>query len=246
MVRKGFTLTELLVVSAVMAILIALLLPALAAAEADAQCAVCLSNLRQLGIAAQTYTVSCEGFYPLAYEGGGNPSWALDTAVNPQTGQRTYEPGIMWLGAANINVMVCPAVQQNPAIGQMVYGYNYNTSYIGHGDLEVNPTPARFTDVRSPSTCALFGDGGYWGGINYFMRAPDRLSPVPPNADGVQPNERAAGTQAFRHINATNVAYCDGHAGTQHDRYTLTEPTPAVVGTGTGFLSADNSAYQTY
>ena len=243
----GFTLVELLVVIFIISVLIALLLPSLAAARQDAESVVCLSNLRQLGLAADEYTITYHAYYPPAYYGiSGYDNWALDQVWNNQTDQFIYSPGILWMGQTNLRVLVCPAVNQTPAVGQVVLGYNYNTSYIGHGTDEQNPTPARATQVEDPATCAIFGDGGWYGGIDYFMRAPDLLSPVPLNADAVPDDERAAGTQAFRHMGATNVVYCDGHAASQTHCYTLTQPTPAPVGPGTGFLSADNSAYKTY
>jgi prepilin-type N-terminal cleavage/methylation domain-containing protein/prepilin-type processing-associated H-X9-DG protein len=53
--RRGFTLIELLVVVAIMSLLMAILVPSLARARGQAQRTVCVSNLRQIGIATQMY-----------------------------------------------------------------------------------------------------------------------------------------------------------------------------------------------
>jgi len=82
--RRAFTLVELLVVVAVIALLVGILLPALAGARRTAQSTACLSNLRQLALAQAAYALGHDGQlvnYGLAHGPGGldiSNSWVED------------------------------------------------------------------------------------------------------------------------------------------------------------------------
>jgi prepilin-type N-terminal cleavage/methylation domain-containing protein/prepilin-type processing-associated H-X9-DG protein len=77
--RKGFTLIELLVVVAIIALLVAILLPSLAAARRQARATMCMSNCKASGLATQVYALQFkDGFPPSAHGGGADPKdWWL-------------------------------------------------------------------------------------------------------------------------------------------------------------------------
>ena len=243
--HRAFTLIELLIVVAIIGVLAGLLLPALHGALESAKRISCLNNLRQMAIAAKVYTDRYDGSYPIAYYVEWKPpfiisrAWDFTTTKDTRTGETTVEPGLLWQGSTNERVQQCPSFRGNANwLVDPYTGYNYNTSYIGHGSGEAIVAPARVADVRRPEQCALFGDGEYAGGANKFMR-----SPWPSPADAAF-SGRAAGTQGFRHHGMTNVVFCDGHAESLGER--CVETVSGEVGNiapGTGFLSPTNDLY---
>lgn len=83
---RGFTLVELLVVIAIVAILAALLLPALGSANARGKRALCLSNLRQIGVGVHLYADDHEGHIPF---GPVAPPFTSPANFYPSTGAPT-------------------------------------------------------------------------------------------------------------------------------------------------------------
>jgi prepilin-type N-terminal cleavage/methylation domain-containing protein/prepilin-type processing-associated H-X9-DG protein len=138
-VQEAFTLIELLVVVAIIAILAALLLPALTQAKGSAKSAVCKSNLRQVGLGLQMY-VEDQGFYPRVDQGEPWFRWAL--ALNESLKQPVFPISYhqYWKWPAPGGVFLCPSDKRNkrfwPGMGGS-YGYN------SHGITKINgDTPA--------------------------------------------------------------------------------------------------------
>ncbi|HEV2320190.1 MAG TPA: prepilin-type N-terminal cleavage/methylation domain-containing protein [Verrucomicrobiae bacterium] len=238
---RGFTLVELLVVIGIIAVLIALLMPALSAAREQSKSVKCLSNLRSLGQAAFMYAAQNGGYFPISHNSLAD-EWDFTRTPNG------IVPGILWSGGGtNLAVEQCPNYEGRSTTGTDPFtGYNYNTSYIGHGEGEAEEQPAKDSAARHPANTALFGDGQYSGGADKFMRAPwpdERHGGDSPGVDDLRP----AGTQGFRHSGLSNTAFCDGHAESLLACYTNYEAdpyNPSVPGAGTGFLCESNSLYR--
>jgi prepilin-type processing-associated H-X9-DG protein/prepilin-type N-terminal cleavage/methylation domain-containing protein len=206
--RNSFTLIELLVVVAIIAVLVAILLPALSKSRELAKSLKCAGNLRQIGMAFRFYVDENKGILPPLnmnndWVNFGNGKWYINLLsvylpVKWRTdiggggenwGYPQWDPQSPW---------TCPSVRKEEAWWGCGYGVCENTLTF----YSLGSPPMHLDKIARPTQILLIADCwrpnyGYVTQISMFW---------PPSAwvEGY-------GQGTSRHLGGSNVCFVDGH-----------------------------------
>jgi len=181
--KYGFTLVELLVVISVIALLLAILMPALNKVRGQAAGIVSMNNMRQLMVSHKLYEESNRGLWPASAAGHGaeysiyespghtSESWVPATWVSPTLGKDfDVSRGALFPYVKDKKVYVCPTDKRadpalakdarlSYAINERIYTYRYSVqrSPYPRNPYEFFPKPAKF---KTPGRFIVMVDNG--------------------------------------------------------------------------------------
>ncbi len=226
--RGGFTLIELLVVIAIIAILAALLLPALARSKAKAQQAFCLNNLKQLAMYMQMYTDENNDIFP-AHRNQNIDNNNVGISMTNWWGTTLLT---MAGNPSQSNLFHCPALQGQRTDANVRWSWNFDPHFVGYGynnyflglhpflattllvggiHFDSAPNFKRSSVIRPANTLMI---------ADCMPASSDINSTACWSSDCWWPfSSRAShqGVDSYRHRGVGNVVFTDGHGEARKD-----------------------------
>jgi prepilin-type N-terminal cleavage/methylation domain-containing protein len=219
LLRRGFTLLELLVVAAIITILASILLPSLRSVLGRQRQICCINNQKQLGYATIMYAGDYNDYYPAGLAGGGAGTaytWIDQLSVyctqyKDITAAHAVQPsGINSPSAKTFSPFICPAkdsiwADKNPAQATWVGNYTINSNiFYDYTCVDNNICPKRLNSLSRPSECGLL-----WDGINAVLayssyNTSTKANLLLPDGD--------SGTPDYRHNKNINILFAEGHS----------------------------------
>ncbi len=209
--KQAFTLIELLVVIAIIAILAAILVPAVSSALDRARSTACMSNQRQVGIGLIGYSLDNEGAIPVWFDDQ-KGQWA--GLVGPYMGEEWVDAFTSDTPPSGRRVFFCPVAwaEAGGNIDDAAHGsFGMNASFASQPDV-----PRAMSGLGSPTLTIALADGHFleqgWWMAGVFRSTLG-------NSAG------SAGTPDAVHNGSANFTYADGHVGSlELADYTSSDP----------------------
>jgi prepilin-type N-terminal cleavage/methylation domain-containing protein/prepilin-type processing-associated H-X9-DG protein len=239
--RRAFTLVELLVVISIIALLLAIMMPALARVREQGRTMVCANTLKQIGLASTLYADNNKDELPLCvYLAPDHTGFLWVHAISKYLGG--YKEAVNgwpgpWVQKGNAyynGFYKCLSQRMHekfaspwPPLNYMDYGMNTNINYGIRAGQQVPDNHVKLSQIQRPAEVLLFADGGGVSNVSIGM-----FTPIPNNKPGVY------GYICPRHgtkkNQGANIGFADGHVALI--------PKTAIPKTNTGmWLATQNS-----
>lgn len=195
-----FTLIELMVVIAIIAILAAILLPALQRTKEMAKSITCVNNEKQINLCFVNYVDDFNGRLPMYSRSnwptgqGSSPYPRWTEIMADYLAPAVYKSGTSYYIKGN-SFLMCPSLETPDPTAIVYPGYGMNRYGIGGDSASAPKKYYQISDVKYPSEQVEFGDS--------IFSLPLKL--------GNAYVDFAITYNHFRHNKLSNIVFCDGH-----------------------------------